>query len=253
VGFVDIHSHILHGLDDGARTAAESVAMLELAAASGTSDIVATPHANARYAFRPELVEQRIDELRRAVTRIQVHYGCDFHLKNDNIEDAIVHPQRYAINHDRYLLVEFPEAAIVAKTSEILSSLIGAGLVPILTHPERTLSLYGRVIDIERWVEMGCYVQVTAGSCVGQFGPRARNFVATLMTRRLVHFVASDAHDCELRPPGLSAAYSTLAQQWGEASARPLFEDNPRAVITGAPIVPMAAARPRRKWYQFWS
>src|SRR5688500_1615002 len=135
MGFVDIHSHILYGLDDGAKTIAESLEMLRLAAAAGTTDIVATPHASGQYAFSPELIDARIGEL-SAATEVRIHRGCDFHLQADNIEDAIAHPHKYTINHSGYLLVEFSDIAIFASTDEILSELVGAGMAPIITHPE---------------------------------------------------------------------------------------------------------------------
>jgi hypothetical protein len=98
--FVDIHSHVLYGLDDGAKTIEESVAMLAIAEASGTTDIVATPHANSQFEFRPDVVSRRIEEL-QARTRVRIHSGCDFHLHVDNIQDALAHPERYTIRPRR--------------------------------------------------------------------------------------------------------------------------------------------------------
>src|SRR6266700_1436516 len=106
---VDIHSHILWGLDDGAETFEESIAMLELAAASGTTDIVATPHANSRYRYQPDVVDQRIVEAAASVSgKLRIHRGCDFHLSFDNVQDAMENPSKYAIKGGSYILVEFP-------------------------------------------------------------------------------------------------------------------------------------------------
>jgi len=251
---VDIHSHVLYGLDDGAKTVEQSLAMLELAAADGTTDIVATPHANGQYAFDPDLIDQRIAELDgRAPVRI--HRGCDFHLQFDNIQDALAHPDKYTVNHKGYLLVEFPDLAIFANTDRILSQLLDSGMIPIITHPERNDKLQRRVDDLAEWVEMGCYVQVTAGSCTGMFGKDPKAAADALFKRGLVHFIASDAHDTRRRPPTLSAAYAALAEKWGEDAIRPLFDDHPRAVLTGDQIEFefQPAAIKRRKWYQFWS
>jgi protein-tyrosine phosphatase len=98
-------------------------------------------------------------------------------------------------------------------------------------------------------------VQVTAGSCTGRFGRQAKAAAERLIESRLVHFVASDAHDCTHRPPVLTDAYTRLADSFGEERIRPMFVDNPRAVLTGEPIdveLPRPGAR-RRRWYQFWS
>jgi protein-tyrosine phosphatase len=254
VGFVDIHSHILYGLDDGAKTAEESAAMLEYAAAAGTSDLVATPHANAQFSFDPDLIEARIAELSALVNTVRIHSGCDFHLQADSIQDAIAHPDKYTINHKCYLLVEFPDFSIFANSDEILSQLLDADLVPIVTHPERNVAIQRRLDELSRWIEIGCYVQVTAGSLVGVFGKRAQVCAEELVRRGLTHFVASDAHDCSHRPPSLAEAYQYLADQFDEAAIRPMFVDNPAAVLTGDRIDFEFEPRPvrRRRWYQFW-
>ncbi len=227
--------------------------MLEIAAASGTSDIVATPHVNAQYVFDPEQIGAQIQELSASVD-VRIHRGCDFHLQIDTIKDALAHPRKYTINGNGYLLVEFPEPTIFTGTDEIFMQLLEAGMVPIITHPERHAHLRKRVDDLARWVELGCYVQITAASCTGTFGRAAKACANELMTRGLVHFVASDAHDTSYRPPDLSQAYALLAGQWGEATVRPLFVENPAAVLTGNAIdveVP-TTVKGRRQWYQFW-
>jgi protein-tyrosine phosphatase len=252
--YVDIHSHVLYGLDDGAKTREESVQMLELAKRTGTRAIVASPHANTRYPFDPAVVEQRIAELGARVD-IAIHPGCDFHLQFDNIEDAVAHPSKYTINHENYLLVEFSDLSVFHTAGEILERLLDAGMIPIVTHPERNARLQRSVDDIARWVAAGSYVQVTAGSFTGAFGKPARSSAHELFTRGLVHFVASDAHDCVRRPPSLREAYDRLAHDWGEETIRPLFVDNPEAVLRGDTIdyeLP-AQQRKNRKWYRFWA
>jgi protein-tyrosine phosphatase len=252
MGYVDIHSHILYGLDDGAETVDESRRMLELARSAGTSDIVATPHANAKYPFDPELVDQRIAEL-GGHTDIAIHRGCDFHLQFDNIEDAVEHPRKYTINGTAYLLVELPDSTIFGNTDQILLRLLDAGMAPIITHPERNAMLQTRPEEIARWIEIGCYVQVTASSYTGLFGRRARACADDLLTRGLTHFVASDAHDCERRTPNLHEAYVRLADRWGEERIRPLFVDNPQAVLADEAVEFELPPFPRsRRWYQFW-
>jgi protein-tyrosine phosphatase len=258
VGYVDIHSHVLYGLDDGAKTREQSLQMLQRAAESGTTEIVATPHANGQYAFQPKVIEARIAELSAdlgAETGLRIYPGCDFHLQFDNIEDAVAHPQKYTINHHCYLLVEFPDVGVFSGTDAILDRLLGGGMVPIVTHPERNRELQGRLDDLARWVEMGCYIQITAGSCIGTFGKSAKRCAHELMHRGLTHFVASDAHDLTFRTPSLREAYAVLADRWGEDLIRPLFVDNPRAVLAGDTVdfeLPASGVK-RRKWYQFWT
>ncbi len=122
---VDIHSHILPGLDDGAQTLDESVAMLRLAADSGTTDIVATPHANHQFTFDPDLIGRKIAELEEAAGPLpRIHRGCDFHLTLENIQDALANPDKYAINHLNYILVEFSDLLIPRTTQDIFDRLL---------------------------------------------------------------------------------------------------------------------------------
>jgi len=166
---VDIHSHILPGLDDGPKTLEDAVAMLKIAAESGTTDIVATPHANARFTFDPERIDRKIAELQGASGPVpRIHPGCDFHLTFENIQDALAHPSKYTINHKRYLLVEFSDVLIPNATQEIFDRFQAAGLVPVVTHPERNVVLQNRIDQLGSWVENGALVQVTAQSLLGR-------------------------------------------------------------------------------------
>ena len=252
-GFADIHSHDLYGMDDGARTRHDSLRMLEMAARSGTTDIVATPHANSRYRYDPHLIDAQIVDLNASVTGIRVHRGCDFSLQADNIDDALANPARYSINGLQYLMVEFPGIPTFGNHDGILEHLLRAGLVPIITHPERNAAIRRTPRKLARWVELGCCVQVTAGSFVGRFGMAAHRCVNGLLASGLVHVVASDAHDCEHRPPTLDSVYDALVHEWGAESIHPLFVDNPRAVIAGATIdAPSLPRRRRRRWFEVW-
>jgi protein-tyrosine phosphatase len=251
--FVDIHSHILHGLDDGARTIDESVEMLEIARRTGTTDIVATPHANSRYPFRPERIDERIAALTGRVD-IRIHRGCDFHLEMGNIQAALADPRKYTIDGGEYLLVELPEATLFANTESILQRLMDAGMVPIITHPERNAMLQRSLDELAQWVDVGCYVQVTAGSFLGLFGKRPESSAHELLDAGLVHFVASDGHDPRVRTPSLRETYEYLVERTGDDRIRPLFVENPMAVLTGGTIEIDITPRRRkaRKWYQFW-
>jgi protein-tyrosine phosphatase len=251
---VDIHSHVLYSLDDGSRSRETSLAMLHIAADSGTTDLVATPHANLTYQFDPSLIQDRVAELSAAVPNIRLHSGCDFHLSYDNIQDAIDHPSKYTINHQSYLLVEFSDLLIFRNTPEIFARLQDAGMRPIVTHPERNGLLRQRATAIESWVEAGALVQLTGQSLLGEFGRRALDFSRTLLDRNLVHFVASDAHDCEHRPPRLDHAHAWLVKNYSEQLANALCIDNPRATLTGSPLelLPRQIRAEPRKWYQIW-
>ncbi|MCX6633009.1 MAG: hypothetical protein NTW28_35895, partial [Candidatus Solibacter sp.] len=119
---IDIHSHILPGLDDGSKSLEESAEMVRQAAAAGTTDIVASPHANQKYPFDPLVVERKIGELQAAAgDSPRIHYGCDLHLSMENIADALHLPGKYSINHRGYLLVEFSDLLIPKTADQIFA------------------------------------------------------------------------------------------------------------------------------------
>jgi len=228
--------------------------MLRLAAASGTTDIVASPHANYEFRFDPEVIAAKLDELRTAAAgMIRIHSGCDFHLTFDNIQDALRNPAKYVINHKRYLLVEFSDMLIPGTTDDVFYQMQSVGIIPVITHPERNMILQKRIDKLEEWAGTGCLLQVTAQSFLGRFGKHAKNFADLLLQRNLVHVVASDAHDAKYRTPSLKEAYAYVLKECGEARATRLFVTNPGATLTGEPIESGEERVPVRKWYQFWN
>ena len=252
---VDIHSHILWGMDDGSKSAEMSVAMLEMAAKGGTTDIVATPHADMNYEFQPALIAEQIAELQgRVGESIRIHSGCDFHLKYDNIQEALSNPRKYSVNGLGWVLVEFSDMMIFPNTEEIFSQMRGAGMGVIVTHPERNWLLRKDVDKLHRWVDGGAYMQVTGGSLLGVFGSEARKFAEELMAKGLVHFLASDAHDLDRRSPRLDDVRAHVAERYGEDYAEVLLHTHPRAVIEGRALHPGALEppEPSKSWYQFW-
>ena len=252
---IDIHSHVLFGLDDGARTLEDSVAMVRMAAEHGTTDLVATPHANLQFKFDPQRIADRMAQLCEAAGgALRLYTGCDFHLSFDNIQDSIDHPRKYTINQQRYLLVEFSELLIFKNTEDIFARLRDAGMTPIITHPERNGLLRQRVENIAKWVDQGVRVQVTAQSLTGTFGRRAQDFSRELLDRRLVHVIASDGHDCERRPPVMDEARAWLEKKYGGELAEALCFTNPGAALSGEDMyLPNTDSQfSVRKWYEFW-
>lgn len=250
--FVDIHSHVLYGLDDGAQSLEQSVEMLRLAAAGGTTDIVGTPHSDLTFRFQPELIAARTAELNAALSgKIRVHHGCDFHLYFDNIQDCLENPTKYTINHKRYLLVEFADNLIPHTTEHVFGRMLRLDITPIITHPERNPLLRQRLNDLANWVLSGCLVQVTAQSFLDRFGKHARRSADEMMERRLVHFIASDAHDTEHRPPLLAESFDYVSERYGAPAAQALFVDHPRATLTGEYLdVQEPVPAKKRRW--FW-
>jgi protein-tyrosine phosphatase len=252
---IDIHSHVLFGLDDGARTLEESVGMVRMAAEHGTTDLVATPHANLTFRFEPEHIAERLASVQKAAGgALRLYTGCDFHLSFENIQDAMEHPRKYTIHQKNYLLVEFSELLIFKNTDEIFARLRDSGMTPVITHPERNGLLRQRTEQIARWVEEGARVQVTAQSLTGAFGRRAQDFSRDLLDGRLVHVIASDGHDCQRRPPVMHEGRAWLQKHYGEALAEALCVTNPGAALSGGTMhIPESGTESSvPKWYQFW-
>jgi protein-tyrosine phosphatase len=231
---IDIHHHLLFGLDDGSKDIETSVAMAEMAAADGITHIVCTPHANSQYKFDPAVNQQKLEELRaRLDNKITLGLGCDFHLSFENIQDALKNPAKYTINHKQYLLVEFPDLAIPQQMNDVFYEFLVAGIQPIITHPERNLTIQKNPRRLDEWIERGCLVQVTASSLTGRFGRLAASFSRTLLEENKVHFLATDAHNLQSRPPHLKEAFYHVAKQYGAETAERLCVSNPHAAFFG--------------------
>lgn len=234
---VDIHCHILHGLDDGPKTFDDSVQMAEMAIADGVTHVIATPHSNAEYAFHPELIRERRDALQARVEgRLQIATGCDFHLSYENLQDVQKNPAKYTLNQKNYLLVEFADFAIPPNIDDTLHMLQLLGLQPIITHPERNGLIRHQPDKLWRWLRQGCLVQVTAQSLLGRFGGGTAKVLMEWLDKERIHFVASDAHSLQGRPLKLREAYQLVAKRRGEDIAQSLFYANPLAAFKGEPL-----------------
>ena len=252
---IDLHSHVLHGLDDGAPTLEVSLEMVRLAASCGTTNLVCTPHSNHEFTYDPAIVAQKIEDLERlAEGAIRLHRGCDLHLSYNNIRDACENPSKYSINRGSYMLVEFSDYLNIASAYPMLAELQRAGLLPIITHPERNPIIGEHLDELAMWVDRGCFVQITALSLTGGFGPGAAHSCEELIERGLVHFVSSDAHDVVHRPPRLDLARTWLQKNFGDGYADLLVELNPGCVVNNLPISEGPQHPPERpkRWYQFW-
>jgi protein-tyrosine phosphatase len=234
---VDIHSHILPEVDDGAESWEMAIHMCRIAAADGTDHMVATPHANDEYNYDREWLQGVLQELRqRAGSPPTLSLGCDFHFSYDNLQDLAQHPHRYTIEDTPYLLVELSDYAVPPGLGDMLLELQERNLQPILTHPERNPLLQRHPERVLAWANGGCIVQVTASALVGGWGEKARQVAEWLLKRSAVHVLASDAHSVDGRPPILSRGRDAVARVAGADVARALVEDNPRAIIRGEPL-----------------
>ena len=246
---VDVHCHILPGLDDGPESIAESMEMAEAAMADGITHVVATPHCSNEYAFDYARIRQLREELQAKIgERLKLATGCDFHLNPENLEALREDAARFCINQHDYLLVEFNEFSIPPSMDQTLHELQLTGLRPVITHPERNGILRSQPERLAKWARAGCFVQVTGGSLTGVFGAGAQKDALRWMAQGVVHFVASDAHNVRGRPLRLKPAFDVVQEQFGEEMARGLFVENPLAAFEGRelPYVPEVEEETRR-------
>lgn len=232
---IDIHSHILPGVDDGPETLDVSLRMLRRAAATGIRSVVATPHAldNISPAWEQSVIS-RFQDLSEAVITEQLE--IDVFLASEiffqfGVEDLM----EWSIGSFRgmgvYSLVEIPMSHYPAKFEQMMNTLIARGKKPILAHPERIHPLIGDSGRIAALVDCGMLMQVNAGSLLGSFGRKIGAFAWRLLDEGLAHFVASDAHDTADRTFKLDAAWSMTAERYGPDYAEALFSTNPLRVL----------------------
>jgi protein-tyrosine phosphatase len=185
---------------------------------------------------------------------IKILPGNEVHISHE-IAQQVKAKRVTTINRQNYMLVEFPQLTIPVGVEELFYQLLLQGVHPILVHPERNGQIQSRPAIIADYVAKGVYVQITAMSTTGEFGPAAKNTAEILLRHNCVHFLATDTHRPHRRPPILSRGRDAAAAIIGEEAARALVEDHPRAVIEGRPLevappLPFArAAKPKRSFF----
>ena len=240
--FVDIHCHLLPGIDDGARSWAETLEMAKMAVACGIGTIVATPHQGGSFAGNTaDTICNRVQECQAMLDEhgvaLKVLPGADVRISPEILRDIVRGSALTLGNHRKHLLLDLPHERYVP-IEGLLDDLGRAGVATILSHPERNQGLLKKREIVERLVEHGCLMQVTSGSLLGTFGPTCQDLADWMLARGLVHFVATDAHGMHSRRPLLLRVYERLIELVGRDEAILLCCRNPARVAVGEVVTP---------------
>jgi protein-tyrosine phosphatase len=231
---IDIHCHILPGVDDGAADLAEAVKMAEIAFADGIAGIVATSHIKEPLMDRQSLSachEILTKCLKKKLIPVDIFLGGEVSMF---IDSSVIN--LYTINGTKYILIEFPSGHLPKNTGEILFNLIVNGFRPIIVHPERNASILKKPDILFDLLNMQVLVQITAGSITGMFGPDTKACARFLLQKGVVSFIASDAHSAGYRRPVLSKGVQAAGRIIGREEALKLVTANPKAVLAGESV-----------------
>jgi protein-tyrosine phosphatase len=237
---IDLHSHILHSVDDGAASLEASLAMAAMAVEDGISVMACTPH------FMPGLYDNETNDIRARVAALNTALmerdidlalvvGADAHMRPDMI-DALRGNRILTLHDTRYFLFEPPHTTMPKQMDEVLFNIQMTGYVPILTHPERYKWIEQNYEVFRALAASGVWMQITAGSLTGRFGSRAKYWAQRMLADGLVTILATDAHDTRARPPLLREAYEAAVAEVGQDEADNLVMHRPACVLEDTPV-----------------
>lgn len=242
---IDIHCHILPGVDDGAASLDQALQMAAMAAAGGTSDLILTPHCNCP-GFGgnfpdPKLLHQ-FRALRQAVRSaklpVRIHAGAELFCSN-RVLDIVREKKVLTLAGSRYLLMEFPFDLDGAAISETFSAFSRLGVVPVAAHPERYDAVQQSPDLLADWFRQGWGIQLNKDSLLGRLGHGAHDTALWALEHGFVHVVASDAHGTRARTPDLQEAFQFIASRYSPDYASLLLEENPRHILQDTPFRPV--------------
>ncbi|MDR4503499.1 MAG: hypothetical protein MRK01_01750 [Candidatus Scalindua sp.] len=234
---IDIHAHILPSLDDGPITFEESIEMCKIAANDGISTIIATPHSkDGVYEAQGKNILKSVEELNLRLQEARIHLkilpGAELHINERLLEDIRNGDALTMNNNRKHILLELPFFFIPPGTEKLIFNLQALGIISIIAHAERITFFQKNPKSLQKLVDSGIMVQVTAQSLTGFFGSREKKCAERFLKQKMVHFIASDAHSPHDRPPILSKAVEKASRIIGKEEAEALVFKNPGQIIT---------------------
>lgn len=252
---IDLHAHILPGLDDGAQRLEESIEMARMAEENGVTDLVATPHSNQRGRFEnddPAQLRVELNQLRAVLKAegipLHVHLGMEI-LASSDWKERVEQGELIPLANSRYYLVEFLFGEEPEVIEDRLEQLLEVGVVPLIAHPERYYCVQEYPTFVYYWLQMGCRTQINKGSVLGRFGRKAEMAAQELLRFDLATCMATDAHSPYQRTTYLLDAYDAVAEQYGEEKAHQLTMEHPKKILANRMIRPHGKSPERKKWF----
>lgn len=237
MGYVDIHSHILPGLDDGAQDLQQSLEMLRIARKEGITDVIATPHyKRGRFHGDSKEISRRMKLLRRAAEEegieIRIWPGTEVYYHGE-LEEKLARGEIHTLNHTDRILVEFSPYENYSYIRNAAEDIFSMGYLPVLAHAERFHCLLKDAEKVWELREMGCEIQVNASDVAGEGGFEVKRFIGKLLKRQLVDYVGTDAHNTKGRSPAMKRCAEVLRKKCGDAYADAILEGNARRRLLG--------------------
>ena len=234
---IDIHAHIMPGIDDGAASMAETLVMLRTAAENGVHTIVATPHCNAENFYENyydkyymALFDKLVAEAEAENIPVKILPGMEV-FADENILELVKQGRVITLGGSRYILIEFGMEKDLALINFITDELLAMGYVPIIAHPERYPYVQRAPHMAGKWLKSGCLLQANKGSILGAFGRHAQNAALYMLEHNMISFIASDAHGALHRTTVLSGVFDFICSNYSLEMAYMLLEDNPAKLI----------------------
>ena len=247
---IDIHNHILPGVDDGAKTEEDSLAMAKAAVEQGIHTIIATPHhKNGHFDNEKASILKQVDILRQLLSKENVPLtllpGQETRIYGDMLED-LKKGELLTLNNTRYIHVELPFRNVPKYTGKLLFDMQVVGYTPIIVHPERNDELVQHPEKLYEFVTQGVLTQVTADAVIGRFGKQSQRFTHQLIDANLTHFIASDAHNTTTRGFRLAEAHQTVKEIFGNELFY-LFLENGQLLVEDKHVNKLEPQRIKKK------
>ena len=248
---IDIHCHILPGIDDGAKTIYDSINMAKEAVREGITTIIATPHhKNNQYENEKVDILEHVSQLNQHLTNegipLTVLPGQEVRIYGEIIEDYLSGGKILPLNETNYLFIEFPSGSVPRYADRLLYEIQAEGLVPIIVHPERNQEIIQNPDILYKFVNNGALTQVTAGSLTGYFGKKIKKFSEQLIEADLTHFIASDAHNVRKRTFKMVEAMDAVEKKYGLDMVY-MFKENAELLIQGKNVYKEIPQQVQRK------